>query len=459
MAKYDYDLFVIGGGSGGVRAARVAATHGARVAIVEQSRYGGTCVIRGCIPKKLLVYASEFSHQFTDAEGFGWRVGEATFSWPELIAAKDREIARLEGVYRAALSRAGAKVLDGRAVLEDAHTVSLHGQRSSAETVLIATGGRPVKPDIPGAEHCIDSDDAFDLPAMPGRVAILGGAFIACEFAGIFNGLGADVTVIHRGDSLLRGFDDDVRKHLAAEMQKRGVKFAMGGKVSRVERAGNGVAVVMQDGRKIAADKVLAATGRSPNTAGIGLEQAGVRLAPSGAAVVDDWSRTNVANIYAVGDLTDRIRLTPVAIMEGHAFADTVYGKKPRPANHDNVPHAVFSQPNIGAVGLTEAAARAKHKRVAIYRSVFTPLKHTLTGAQEKTLMKLVVDADSDRVLGCHMVGPDAGEIIQGLAIAIKCKARKADFDATVGIHPTAAEEFVTMRDEAAPAKSSASAA
>jgi glutathione reductase (NADPH) len=446
MAKYDFDLFVIGGGSGGVRAARIAASHGARVAIAEQSRYGGTCVIRGCIPKKLLVYASEFSHHFADAKGFGWQVGEAAFSWPELIAAKDREIARLEGIYRATLSRAGATVLDGRSVLEDAHTVSLNGRHSSAETILLATGGTPTKPNVPGAAHCIVSDDAFDLPALPGRVAILGGGFIACEFAGIFNGLGTDVTVIHRGDSLLRGFDDDVAKHLAGEMRKRGVKFVMGGVLAGIARAGTGVAVALQDGRKVAADQVLAATGRHPNTGGMGLEQAGVRLTPDGAVIVDEWSRTSVANIYAVGDLTDRIKLTPVAIMEGHAFADTLYGKRPRQADHENVPHAVFSQPNVGAVGLTEAAARARRGRVVVYRSVFTPLKHTLTGATDKTLMKLVVDGDSDRVLGCHMVGPDAGEIIQGLAIAIKCKARKADFDATVGIHPTAAEEFVTMR-------------
>jgi glutathione reductase (NADPH) len=452
MAPFDHDLFVIGGGSGGVRAARIAAGHGARVAVAEQSRYGGTCVIRGCIPKKLLVYAAHFHEDFADAAGYGWTVGEARFSWPGLIAAKDKEIARLEGIYRKLLTDAGAKVLDGRATLADAHTVVLDGKRVTAETILVATGGRAVKPAIPGAELAITSDEAFHLADLPRRIAVLGGGYIACEFAGIFNGLGAEVTLAYRGEALLRGFDGDVRQHLGEEIQRKGIKLVLGAAPARIEKRGGELAVIFGDGREIAADAVMAATGRHPNTAGIGLEAAGVKLAKDGAVAVDEWSRSSVANIYAVGDVTNRVNLTPVAIKEAHAFADTLYGRRPAKADHRNVAHAVFSQPSVSCVGLSEEDARREGFEVKIFRTRFRALKHTLSGRQEFTLMKLVVDAASDRVLGAHMVGAEAAEIIQGLAIAIRCGARKADFDATVGIHPTAAEEFVTMRTAVAPA-------
>ena len=450
MNQYDFDLFVIGGGSGGVRAARIAAGHGARVAIAEEYRYGGTCVIRGCVPKKLLVYASMFREEFEDAAGFGWEAAEAAFSWPKLIVAKDREIARLEGIYEKLLTGAGVAPLKGRAVLEDPHTVTVGGRRHSAATILVATGARPVKPPIPGAELTITSNEAFHLPALPRRIAILGGGYIACEFAGIFNGLGAEVVQLYRGDQVLRGFDDDVRRHVGQEMSKKGVDLMLNAHVARIDRNRDGkLKLSLGDGTAVEADAVMAATGRSPNTAGLGLEDAGVRLDETGAVVVDEWSRANVEHIYAVGDVTNRVNLTPVAIREGHCFADTVFGRRPRKPDHADVPHAVFCQPTAAAVGLTEAAARAKHRAVDIYRTAFTPLKHTLSGRPEKTLMKLVVDADSDRVLGVHMVGPEAAEIIQGVAIAVKMKATKADFDATLGIHPTAAEEFVTMREKA----------
>ncbi len=447
MARYDHDLFVIGGGSGGVRAGRIAAGHGARVAIAEQSRYGGTCVIRGCIPKKLLVYAAHFHEDFADAAGYGWQVGEPRFSWPDLIAAKDKEIARLEAIYRKLLVDAGAKVLDGRATLADAHTVVVDGRRSTAATILVATGGRAVKPAIPGAEFAITSDEAFHLDQLPRRIIVLGGGYIACEFAGIFNGLGAEVTLAYRGEALLRGFDGDVRRHLGEEIERKGVRLVFGSALDRIERRGAELAVVLADGREIVADAVLAATGRDPNTAGLGLEAAGVKLDQDGAVAVDEWSRSSAAHIYAVGDVTNRVNLTPVAIKEGHAFADTLYGGRMAKADHRNVAHAVFSQPGVASVGLSEEDARREGGNIKIFRSRFRPLKHTLSGRQEFTLVKLVVDAASDRVLGAHMVGAEAAEIIQGLAIAIKCGARKADFDSTVGIHPTAAEEFVTLRE------------
>src|SRR5688572_23167792 len=349
MARFDFDLFVVGGGSGGVGAARIAASYGARVAIAEEYRYGGTCVIRGCVPKKLLTYAAHFAEDFADARGYGWSVGEAEFSWPALIAAKDREIGRLEAIYRRLLGGAGATVFDGRAVLADPHTIELGGRRHTTATVLIATGGRPVKPPIPGAELAITSNEAFHLADLPRRIAILGGGYIACEFAGIFNGLGAAVTQVYRDEAILRGFDGDVRRHLMHEMSKKGVDIMLDAHVARIDRRearqGGGLAVTLADGAVIEADLVMAATGRAPNTAGFGLAEAGVRLAEAGAVAVDGWSRSSVAHIYAVGDVTNRVNLTPVATMEGHCFADSVFGKRPRKPEHENVSHAVFSQP------------------------------------------------------------------------------------------------------------------
>ncbi len=449
MTQYDVDLFVIGGGSGGVRAGRIAAGHGARVAVAEEYRYGGTCVIRGCVPKKLLVYASEYAHGFQDAAGFGWSVGETSFDWATLIANKDKEIGRLERIYRGLFENAGCKTYDGRARLVDAHTVEVAGQRVTAGTILIATGGTPVKPDIPGAELMITSNEAFHLPAQPKRVVVLGGGYIAVEFAGIFNGLGSQVSLLYRGEQILRGFDDDVRNHLAAEIIKTGIDLRVQTDAVKLEKqADDSLLLHLNDGSSIVCDVVMAATGRRPNTAGLGLEAAGVALDAAGAVVVDGWSQSSVPHIYAVGDVTNRINLTPVAIREGHAFADTVFGNRSRQADHADVPSAVFSQPPVGSVGLSEAEARQRYGAVDIYRTSFKPMRHTLSGRDERVLMKLVVDSASDRVLGAHMVGPEAGEIIQGLAIAIKAKATKADFDATVGIHPTAAEEFVTLREK-----------
>ena len=449
MTQYDFDLFVIGGGSGGVRAGRIAAGHGARVAVAEEYRYGGTCVIRGCVPKKLLVYASEYAHGFEDAAGFGWSVGETRFDWPTLIANKDKEIGRLERIYRGLFENAGAKTFDGRATLVDAHTIEVAGQRVTAGTILIATGAAAVKPDVPGAEHMITSNEAFHLPSQPKRVVVLGGGYIALEFAGIFNGLGSRTTVLYRGEQILRGFDDDVRNHLANELVKSGIELRVKTDVTRLDKLADGtLRLTLTDGSQIEADAVMAATGRKPNTQGLGLEALGVALDGQGAVKVDGFSRSSVAHIYAVGDVTNRINLTPVAIREGHAFADTVFGNKPRQADHADVPSAVFSQPPVGSVGLTEAQAREKYGQVDIYRTSFKPMRHTLSGRDERVLMKLIVDAATDRVVGAHMVGPEAGEIIQGIAIAVKAKATKADFDATVGIHPTAAEEFVTLREK-----------
>ncbi|WP_341703329.1 glutathione-disulfide reductase [Ferrovibrio sp.] len=448
MSQYDFDLFVIGGGSGGVRAGRIAAGHGARVAVAEEYRYGGTCVIRGCVPKKLLVYGSEFSHAFEDAAGFGWTVPPARFDWATMIANKDKEIGRLEKIYRGLFENAGAKTFDGRAALKDAHTVAIGETTVTAETILIATGGRPTKPAIPGAELMISSNEAFHLPALPKRVVVIGGGYIACEFAGIFNGFGSQVTQLYRGEQILRGFDADIRSHLAGELVKSGIDLRVKIDVTAVEKVAGGLLVHLTDGSSLEADCVMAATGRQPNTDGLGLEAVGVKTDADGAVVVDEYSRSSIGNIYAVGDVTNRINLTPVAIREGHAFADTVFGKKPRKADHTDVPAAVFSQPPVGTVGLSEEAARKAYGEVDIYRTTFRPMRATISGRDERILMKLVVDARSDRVIGAHMVGPEAGEIIQGLAIAIKAKATKADFDATVGIHPTAAEEFVTLREK-----------
>jgi glutathione reductase (NADPH) len=449
----DVDLFVIGAGSGGVRAARVAAGHGARVMIAEEYRIGGTCVIRGCVPKKLLVYASRFVHEFAEAAGFGWTVPPATFDWPTLIANKDKEIARLEGVYRSNLEKAGVEIVKTRAVIEDATTIRLltSGARVRSGHILVATGGAPFAGHpIPGFEYAISSNEAFHLPALPGEIVIQGGGYVAVEFAGIFAGLGARVKLVYRGESILRGFDDDVRSHLRNEMEMRGIEVIVGQVVTAIEKNDMRYVATLTGGRKIDADRVMFAVGRKPNIANLGIEQAGIRTAPLGGIAVDAYSRTSVPNIYAIGDVTNRINLTPVAIREGHAFADTVFGGRPTIVDHTNVPTAVFSEPEIGAVGLTETQARERLARVDVYRTTFRPLKATLSGRHSRMLMKLVVDAATDRVVGVHIVGEGAAEMIQLIGIAVKMGATKADLDATMAVHPTATEELVTMRQPTA---------
>jgi glutathione reductase (NADPH) len=449
MAEFDVDLFVIGGGSGGVRAARIAASHGAKVVVAEEYRMGGTCVIRGCVPKKLFVMGSHVHQEIEDAAGFGWTIPTPTFHWPTLIANKDKEIARLEAAYTTNVEKSGAEVLKTRAVLEDAHTVRLtDGRTIKARYILIATGGAPNHgPAIPGIEHVISSNEAFHLPALPKRVVIQGGGYIALEFACIFAGYGSDVTVVYRGENILRGFDEDVRSHVRAEMEKSGITILTGCTVTKVDKHGKDFTSHLTNGSSIASDQVMFAIGRHPNVANLGLETAGVALNPhNGGIAVDGWSKSSVPNIYAIGDVTHRINLTPVAIREGHAFADTVFGKRPVQVDHATIPTAVFSQPEIGTVGLTEAEARARFSHVDIYKTTFRPIKATMSGRDTRVLMKLVVDSASDHVLGCHIVGDSAAEIIQAVAIAVKMKATKADFDATIALHPTAAEELVTMR-------------
>jgi glutathione reductase (NADPH) len=452
MAEFDVDLFVIGGGSGGVRAARIAAGYGARVMVAEEYRMGGTCVIRGCVPKKLFVIGSHVHQEIEDAAGFGWSIPPVTFDWPTLVANKDKEIARLEAIYTTNLDKAGVEIVKTRAVFEDAHTIRLGtGRTLTAGTVLIATGSTPNHgPIIPGIEHVISSNEAFHLKELPKRVVIQGGGYIALEFAGIFAGFGSDVTVIYRGDNILRGFDEDVRSHVRAEMEKRGITILTGctvNKVDRVERRVTEFTTHLSSGSSLASDLVMFAIGRHPNVANLGLEKAGVTLNPANGGIqVDTWSRTSAPNIYAVGDVTHRFNLTPVAIREGHAFADTVFGKRPVLVDHSNIPTAVFSQPEVGTVGLTEAEARAQFDRVDIYKTDFRPIKSTMSGRDTRILMKLVVDGMTDRVVGCHIVGDAAAETIQAVAIAVKMKATKADFDATFALHPTAAEELVTMR-------------
>ncbi len=451
MPSYDYDLFVIGGGSGGVRAARISGGHGARVACAEEYRYGGTCVIRGCIPKKLLIYAAHFSHDFEDAAAYGWNVPEPTFDWSRLIAAKDKEIDRLNAIYERLLDGAGVKAYHGRATILDGNTIEVDGERVTAEKILIACGGTPSLPVLPGIEHAITSNEALNLTRLPERIVIVGGGYIAVEFANIFHGLGAKVTELYRGEQILRGFDDDVRNALAEEIAKQGIDLRVGVNVTAIEKRGEALVLSLTDGTTLECDEVMYATGRHPNTDGLGLDTVGVELAANGAIKVDDFSRTNVDNIFAIGDVTDRINLTPVAIMEGHAFADTVFGGAPRKPDHSDVASAVFSQPPIGTVGLTEPQARERHGEVDIYRARFRPLKHTLTGREETTLVKLIVEPESERVVGVHMMGADAPEIVQLAGVALKCNATKAQFDATVGIHPTSAEEFVTLREKVAP--------
>jgi glutathione reductase (NADPH) len=452
MSDFDVDLFVIGGGSGGVRAARIAAQHGARVMLAEEYRLGGTCVIRGCVPKKLLVYASRFHGEFEDAAGFGWTVPHATFDWATLIANKDKEIARLEAAYGSLLEKSGVKVVKNRATLVDAHTVQVaNGDRVRAAHVLISTGGAPSFGDkIPGIEHAISSNEAFHLAELPRRVVIQGGGYIAVEFAGIFAGLGAHVTLVYRGENILRGFDDDVRQHLRMDMEKHGIRVVTGCTIAAIERAGTHYSVQLSSGNHVPADKVMFATGRVPNIAKLGLKEAGVEIAKNGGIAVDEYSRTTASNVYAVGDVTNRINLTPVAIREGHAFADTVFGGKSTIVDHANVPTAVFSEPEVGAVGLTEAQARAKLRQTDVYKAMFRPLKATLSGRDTTVLLKLIVDGETDRVVGCHIVGEGAAEMVQLAAVAVKMRATKADFDATMALHPTIAEELVTMRTRSA---------
>ncbi|UOM33648.1 glutathione-disulfide reductase [Acuticoccus sp. I52.16.1] len=453
MAEFDYDLFVIGAGSGGVRAARIAAGFGAKVAVAEEHRVGGTCVIRGCVPKKLMVYASQFSEAFEDAAGYGWTVPEATFDWAKLIAAKDAEIDRLNAIYIRNLTASGAELFQSRAVVEGPHEVRIceEDRTVTARIILVATGGSPwLDMTLAGIDNVITSNEVFYLKEMPKRVVIAGGGYIAVEFAGIFNGLGADTTLVYRGPEILRGFDDEIRACVRAEMEKRGVKFEFDTIFSKLEKGADGITATLSNGKTLAADQVLFATGRRPATEGLGLETAGVELDGVGAVKVNHESRSSVPSIYAIGDVTNRVNLTPVAIREGHAFADTVFGGTPRHVDHTLIPTAVFSQPEIGTVGLTEQEAVEAFDAVDVYRASFRPMIATLSGRDERMLMKVLVDAQTDKVLGVHVVGHGAGEMAQVLGIAVKMGATKADFDATVAVHPTAAEELVTMRTPSA---------
>ena len=445
--KFDYDLIVIGAGSGGVRAARMSAGHGARVAVIEESRPGGTCVIRGCVPKKLLMYGSAFSADVADAAGYGWQVTVEGHDWPALIASKDAEISRLEGIYRSLLANAGAELIEGRGTVTGAHSVKVGDRELTAERILVATGGWPQIPDVPGlVEAAITSNEALDLPRLPERMLIYGAGYIAVEFASIFNGFGVETHLVYRADLPLRGFDEDIRTAAVEALSGRGIILHPGCTITGVAGAGREKLVSLSDGSEIAVGEVMVATGRVPNTASLGLETAGVAMGPRGEIIVDETSKSSVESIYAVGDVTDRVNLTPVAIAEGHAFADSIYGGRPRIVSHANIPSAVFTQPPIASVGLTEDEAREAFGDVTIFTSHFRAMKFTLSGRRERTYMKLVVDTASDRVVGAHMLGPDAGEIMQGVGVAIIAGATKADFDATIGIHPTAAEEFVTMR-------------
>ena len=445
MTNPEFDLFVIGGGSGGVRAARMAAARGARVALAESAAMGGTCVNLGCIPKKLYSYAAHFSESFAEARGFGWRVSGTAFDWETLKTNRAKEILRLNGIYESLLAK--VHVVRGRATLTDARTVAVGDKQFSAKHILVATGGWPQVPDIVGREHVITSNEIFDLPVFPQRLLVVGGGYIASEFASIFNGLGSNVVQLYRGEQILRGFDDDIRQFTASEMRKHGVDLRVNTDVSRIMKTGEGLDLSLADGSVLGADTVLYATGRAPNVAGLGLDGIGVAQQNNGAVMVNDDYQSSVPSIYALGDVTDRVQLTPVALGEAMQLVDHLFGDGTRDMSYEGIPTAVFTHPNIGTVGLSEAEARSQCGAVRIYRSDFKPLKHTLSGATERTLMKLVVDATTDRVLGLHMVGADAGEIVQGFAVAMKCGATKAMFDATIGIHPTAAEEFVTMRE------------
>jgi len=449
MPRYDYDLFVIGGGSGGVRAARLSASLGKRVAIAEEYRYGGTCVIRGCVPKKLFVYASQFPEHFADAAGYGWSVPEASFDWPTLIANKDKEIARLSGAYQSGVENAGGEAFHSRAILVDEHTVLIEseGRTVTAEHILIATGGRPnPHAALPGHENCIFSNEAFDLPKLPKSIVIAGGGYIAVEFANIFHGLGVDTTLIYRGMEILQRFDMDLRHRLHEEMTAKGIRIRCHTIFEHIEKRSDGkLAATLNTGDVLFADQIMLAIGRIPNTENLGLEQVGVKTGVRGEILVDSHSRTNVGNIWAIGDVTDRVQLTPVAIHEAMCFVETAFKSNPTEPDHDCIATAVFSQPEIGTVGLSEDAAAKRFANLEIYSASFRPLKHTLSGRQERMLTKLVVDADTRLVLGAHILGPDAGEMAQLLGIALKAGLTKEDFDRTMAVHPTAAEELVTM--------------
>lgn len=449
MSKYNYDLFVIGAGSGGVRAARIAASYGAKVGVAEEYRVGGTCVIRGCVPKKLFVYASHYSEEFEEAAGFGWTVGERSFDWKTLVANKNKEIDRLNGIYIRNLEKAGVEIIQSRATVRDAHTVRLEAEdrEVTAERILIAVGATPYMPDVPGIEHAISSNEAFHLEELPKRIVVVGGGYIAVEFAGIFNGLGVETKQLYRGPLFMRGFDDDLREMLAEEMMKKGVGLRMNSDIASIVKKDGELELTLTSGEILKTDAVMYATGRIPLTRGLGLEEAGVKLGKSGQVIVDEYSKTSVDSIYAVGDVTDRANLTPVAIREGHAFADTVYGGKDVKVDHSIIPTAVFSQPEMGTVGLTEAQARERGE-IDLYKTAFRGLKNTLSGSQERTFMKLVVDVKTDKVLGVHILGQGAGELIQAVGIAVTMGATKAQFDATIAVHPTAAEELVTLREK-----------
>lgn len=449
----EFDLFVIGGGSGGVRAARIAAEHGARVAIAEADRFGGTCVIRGCVPKKLLVYASRFSDDFSDASRFGWNIGSVAFSWDRLIGNVHAEVARLEAAYESTLKGRNVTTFKAFARLDGPGHVSLStGERVAAKTILIATGGGANHdPSLPGSEHVITSKEAFELKDLPRRVVVMGGGYIAVEFASLFAGLGAETTLIYRGEKILRGFDDDLRDGLTAALRARGITVITNDTISRVDRRDNGLVASLKSGGEVPADQVMYAIGRSPATDGLGLETVGVETGPRGQIMVDAQSQTSVTGVYAVGDVTDRVNLTPVAIREGHAFADRVFGGKSADISYDLIPTAVFTTPEIGTVGLSEEDARAKLSKVDIYKAQFRPMRNTVAGRDERMLMKLIVDGDTDRVVGAHVLGPDAAEIIQMAAVAMVMGATKADFDRTVALHPSAGEEFVTMRQKWTP--------
>ena len=447
--RFDFDLLTIGAGSGGVAATRRAGNYGARTAICEEDRVGGTCVLRGCIPKKFLVYASHFAQDFSDSIKYGWSAHNAKFDWRTLVTNKDSELDRLHNIYQSLLDKAGVEVLSGRASLLDEHTVVVESggetKKITSETILVATGGSPQIPDNLNFDAALTSNEALSLDKLPERIVIVGGGYIAVEFCGIFNSLGVEVTQIIRADQILRGFDEDVRGHLQKEMVRQGIKLITGVTIDKLDKTLDASRLMLSDGRILEAEEILFATGRIPNTRGLGLEVAGVDVSKNGAIKVDEWSRTSRSNIYAIGDCTDRINLTPVAISEGRALADSIYNNDPKTVDYENIASAVFSQPPVGTVGLTEAEARQRFQDITIYQSEFRPLKATISGDDGRTMMKLIVEQDSRRVVGCHMVGDDAPEIIQGLGIAIKCGATKEQFDATMAIHPTAAEEFVTM--------------
>jgi glutathione reductase (NADPH) len=457
--KFDYDLFVIGAGSGGVRAARIASLAGARVAIAEEYRIGGTCVIRGCVPKKLLVYGAEFAQAFADAQGYGWTVSGARFDWPTLRDNVQKEVTRLSGIYTSNLIKAGVTAYEERAELVDAHTVKLirSGSEISAERILIATGGAPQLPDgLPGLELGISSNEAFLLEKLPRNILIVGGGYVALEFANIFHGLGAGTRIVHRGDRMLRGFDDDLRAHMHIESERAGIRLTMKTTLTKIVKHGDALRVTLSTGEHVDADQVLFAIGRHPNTRGLGLERAGVKVDKYGAVVVDEYSRSSVESVYAIGDVTNRVNLTPVAIRDGQAFADTIYNNRPTPVDHRSVPSAVFGRPPIGTVGLAEGDARLSHGDIHVYRTNFRPMRNIISGNQERTLMKLVVDARTDVLLGVHIAGEDAPEMVQVAAVAVKAGLTKKQWDSTVALHPTAAEELVLMRERVAAPPSTA---